>query len=114
MIEPIWATVIIIAFIIIFGVGIPVLNIKASKFVSYRWCVVVVALALLIGATIDFDMLSDESRRIVLLGGIIIAGLYVVLRTIEKILSKGWLKGASFEAKKGDIEVKLSSKENEK
>jgi hypothetical protein len=115
MIDPVWATVIIIAFIIIFGVGIPVLNIKASKFVSYRWCVVVVVLALLVGATIDFEVLSDESRKIILLGGIIIAGLYVVLRTIEKVLSKGWLKGASIEAKKGDIEVKLSSqKEDEK
>jgi hypothetical protein len=115
MIDPVWATVIIIAFIIIFGVGIPVLNIKASKFVSYRWCVVVVVLALLVGATIDFEVLSDESRKIILLGGIIIAGLYVVLRTIEKVLSKGWLKGASIEAKKGDIEVKLSSqREDEK
>jgi hypothetical protein len=115
MIDPVWATVIIIAFIIIFGVGIPVLNIKASKFVSYRWCVVVVVLALLVGTTIDFEVLSDESRKIILLGGIIIAGLYVVLRTIEKVLSKGWLKGASIEAKKGDIEVKLSSqREDEK
>lgn len=107
------ATAIIVAFVLIFGVGIPVLNIKASKFISYRWCVVVVVLALLVGATVDFEVLSDESRKIILLGGIIIAGLYVVLRTVEKVLSKGWLKGASIEAKKGDIEVKLSSSQKE-
>lgn len=103
------ATAIIVAFVLIFGVGIPVLNIKASKFISYRWCVVVVVLALLVGATVDFEVLSDESRKIILLGGIIIAGLYVVLRTVEKILSKGWLNGASIEAEKGDIKVRLSS-----
>lgn len=111
MIRPEFATIIIIAFILIFGVGIPVLNVNAKKFISYRWCVVVVALALLIGAVVDFNVLSDETRRTVILGGLIIGGLYVVLRTAEKVLSKGWLKGARVKAKKGDAEIELSSDE---
>ena len=111
MIRPEFATIIIIAFILIFGVGIPVLNVKAKKFISYRWCVVVVALALLIGAVVDFDVLSDETRRTVILGGLIIGCLYVVLRTAEKVLSKGWLKGTRVKAKKGDAEIELSSDE---
>lgn len=109
MISPLSATIIMVTFILIFGVGVPILNKKAPKYISYRWCVIVVALALLIGAVIDFEVLSDDARKIVLVGGLVIAGVYVVLRTIEKVLANGWLKGASIEATKGDISVKLSS-----
>lgn len=109
MISPVIATIIMVSFILVYGVGVPILDRKAPKYISYRWCVIVVALALLIGAVIDFEVLSDDARKIVLVGGLVIAGVYVVLRTIEKVLSNGWLKGASIEATKGDISVKLSS-----
>ena len=109
MINPIVATIIMVSFILVFGVGVPILDRKAPKYISYRWCVIVVALALLIGTVIDFEVLSDDARKIVLVGGLVIAGVYVVLRTIEKVLANGWLKGASIEATKGDISVKLSS-----
>ena len=115
MISPFWATIIIVAFILIFGVGVPILNKKAPKYISYRWCVIVVVLALLIGVIVDFEVLSDEARKVVLVGGLVIAGVYVLLRTIEKVLANGWLRGATIEAKKGDIEVKLTSdKDNDK
>jgi hypothetical protein len=68
-----------------------------------------VALALLIGAVIDFEVLSDDARKIVLIGGLVIAGVYVLLRTIEKVLANGWLKGASIEIEKGDIKAKVQS-----
>lgn len=109
MITPEYATIIVVAFILIFGVGVPILNRKAPKYISYRWCVIVVVLALLIGAVIDFDVLTDEARKVILVGGLVIGGLYILLRTIEKVLANGWLKGATIEAKKGDIEVKLTS-----
>ena len=111
MIDPTFATIVILVFIAVFGVGIPVLNKKAPKYMSYRWCVIVVVLALLIGAVIDFDVLSDEARKIVLIGGLAIAGGYILLRTIEKVLANGWLKGASIEASKGDLSVKVTSGE---
>lgn len=114
MIQPIPATIIIVSFIVLFGIGIPVLNRFAPKYISYRWCVIVVILALLIGAVIDFDVLSDESRNIVLIGGMIIGGVYVFLRTVEKVLQKGWLHGATIEAKKGDISVKLTADSDNK
>lgn len=114
MIEPNIATIIVVSFIVIFGVGVPILNVKLPKFISYRWCVIVVSLALLIGAVIDFEVLSDDSRKIVLIGGLVIAGVYVLLRTIEKVLANGWLKGASLEASKGDISVKLSADSDNK
>lgn len=114
MIDPTVATIILVSFIVIFGVGVPILDKKVPKYISYRWCVIVVALALLIGAVIDFEVLSDEARKIVLIGGLVIAGVYVVLRTVEKVLANGWLKGASIEATKGDITVKVSSESEHK
>ena len=113
MISPTAATIIVVCFLLVFGVGLPVLNVKIPKFVSYRWCVIVVVLALLIGAVIDFEVLSDESRQIVLISGMVIGGVYVLLRTIEKVLANGWLKGSSIEARKGDISVKLTSTKEE-
>lgn len=109
MVSPLVATIIIVSFIVIFGVVVPILDKKAPKYISYRWCVIVVVLALLVGVVIDFDMLSDDSRRIVIVGALVITGCYVVLRTIEKALANGWLRGAQIEAKKGDISVKVSS-----
>lgn len=110
MINPTPAVLIVVGFILIFGVLVPILNKKAPKYISYRWCVVVVLLALLIGAVIDFGELNDTARQIVLVGGLVVSGLYVLLRTIEKALANGWLNGAQIEAKKGDISVKVTGK----
>lgn len=109
MISPLFATIIMVSFILIFGVGLPILNKKAPKYISYRWCVIVVVLALLIGAVIDFEVLSDDARRVILIGGLVIAGAYILLRTIEKALANGWLKGATLEAKKGDMSLTLTA-----
>lgn len=111
MLDAIPATLILLSFIAAFGILVPVLNIKFPKFISYRWCVVVVSLALLIGAVVDFRDLSDEARRVILVGGLVIVGAYVVLRTIEKALANGWLKGARIEARKGDLQVSLKSED---
>lgn len=111
MINPTPAVLIVVGFILVFGVAVPVLNKKAPKYISYRWCVVVVLLALLIGAVIDFGDLNDTARQIVLVGGLVVSGLYVLLRTIEKALANGWLNGAQIEAKKGDISVKVTGKD---
>lgn len=111
MVSPTFATIIICSFIGVFGVLIPLLNKKLPDYVSYRWCVVVVILALLIGAVIDFEVLSDEARHIVLFGGLIVAGGYVLLRTAEKIIANGWLKGARIELKKGDASATISTEQ---
>lgn len=111
MIKPEIATIIIIVFIMLFGVILPILNRRAPKYVSYRWCVVVVILALLIGSVIDFGALPDDARQSILVGGLVIVGAYIVLRTVEKALANGWLRGASIEASKGDISVKVKAED---
>lgn len=112
MIEATPATLIVLAFIVVFGIGVPVLNVRFPKFISYRWCIVVVAAALLVGATVDFKELSGEARKIILMGGLIIMGAYVALRSVEKVLANGWLQGARIEAHKGDMGVTISSDED--
>lgn len=106
MIEPSIATIVIVSFLVVFGIIMPILNKKFPKFISYRWSVIVVILALLIGAVIDFDALTENVRYALILGALIIAGGYILLRTIEKALANGWLRGAEIEAEKGDIKVK--------
>lgn len=106
MLSPETATIIIVAFLVVFGIIMPILNKKLPKFISYRWSVIVVILALLIGAVLDFDALSEQVRYGLIIGGLVIAGGYILLRTVEKALANGWLRGAEIEAEKGDIKVK--------
>lgn len=106
MVTPNFATIVIVVFLVVFGIVMPILNKKFPKFISYRWSVVVVILALLLGAVLDFDALSENVRHCLLIGGLVIVGGYVLLRTIEKALANGWLRGAEIEAEKGDIKVK--------
>lgn len=75
-----------------------------GKTVSFRWCVVSVILVLMIGATIDFEHLSDNTRLALITGGFIVCGIYVLWRGFEKALANGWL----FRAKR--IEADLSAK----
>jgi fucose permease len=105
MLSPETATIIIVAFLVVFGIIMPILNKKLPKFISYRWSVIVVILALLIGAVLDFDALSEQVRYGLIVGGLVIAGGYILLRTVEKALANGWLRGAEIEAEKGDIKV---------
>lgn len=113
MISAKMATCILVGFIFLFGIILPIMNKKIPQFISYRWSVLVVVLALLIGVVVDFSSLSEESRKIVLTGGLIISGGYILLRTIEKALASGWLKGTKIEAKKGDIEVVVKQDKNQ-
>lgn len=114
MISPTAATTIIILFLILFGVILPILNIKYPKYISFRWLCVVVVLGLLIGAVIDFSELDNDARHIVLLCGFIIVCLYVLLRTLEKMAyNKNEIR---LKLKHGDSEgsVVIGGKDDEK
>lgn len=116
MITPQMATYVLIILAVLLAVIIPVLNAipKLSDFISYRWLCVTIILLLMVGVVIDFENLADGTRDIVLTGGMIIVGAYLLFRTSEKVLYNGWLKGVNLktEIKKGDTVIKadLSSK----
>lgn len=105
MIDPYIATAIIVVFLIVFGIFVPILNVKCSNYVSFRWICMVVVLCLLIGATIDFKELNDEARHIILYAGLIITGVYIILRTVEKMAYAQ--HGIRVSAKHGDSKVEL-------
>ena len=94
MISPSFATIVIVSFLVVFGIVMPILNRKFPKFISYRWSVIVVVLALLLGSVLDFDALSENVRYALIVGSLVIAGGYILLRTVEKALANGWLRGA--------------------
>ena len=106
------------AFALILVVILPVLNSikKLSDFISFRWSCIAIILLIMVGVVIDFEQLSDNTRDIVLCGGLIIVGIYLALRTIEKILYNGWLKGVNLkaEASKGDIKGSITLSNEEK
>lgn len=108
MINPEFAAGGVVVFLIVFGVLLPALNAhpKFKKMVSLRWCCMVVVLAVVLGATMDFSGLPDECRKIILLGGLVLVGLFIALRTLEKLFAKGCIgkKPFKIKVKKGEIE----------
>ncbi len=108
MITPIPATVIVLIFIVIFGVLLPILDKTEmfGKFISLRWCIVVTFVAMFVGCILDFEQLNDSVRLAVVLGALIVGGIFILIRTWEKAASKGWSIGIrKIEASKGDAKV---------
>ena len=105
MIHPTFATWILVGFFVCFAILLPVLNVKFAKYISLRWMCIVVVLALLIGVVVDFAELDEVSRHIVLLGGLIVTGGYILVRSLEKALYNGWLGKGSIKlsAQKGEL-----------
>ena len=91
--------------IIFLLVVVPLLDASAKlgKYISLRYTLVAVCLIMALGCVLDFSHLIESSRNIVLGGGFILVGLFVVVRSLEKVK----LGARSFEvtAKKGDIEL---------
>ena len=108
MIEPLFATAIVIVFIIIFGIILPILDKTKmfSRFVSFRWCIVVTFVAMFVGCILDFAPLDNTVRLSVVLGTLIVGGVFILIRTWEKAAANGWSIGVrKIEASKGDAKV---------
>lgn len=107
---------ILLGMTIVLALVIPLLDSveKLSKFISLRWTCIAIILLIMVGVIIDFDHLADNTRDIVLKGGLIIVGLYLVLRTVEKILYNGWLKGVNLKGTvtKGDTTASVEIKQD--
>ena len=110
MIDSISATYVIIGFLVIFGIILPILDKipKIKNFVSLRWTLVVIYSALCVGVVIDFEHLDNTVRFAIVIGGIILAGLFVLVRSIEKASNNWGLPHLRTTLKKGDISAELS------
>lgn len=121
MITPLLATIAIIASALFLLVIIPLLDgsKKFGKYISLRYTLVVVALTCVLGCILDFAHLEESSRNIVLCGGLVLTGLFVVVRSLEKckLGAKLTNKKIELEVSKGDASIKTkieSEKDNGK
>ena len=99
---------IMIAFMVLFGMVLPVMDKskKLGRFVSLRFAVLVVFLSMAVGVVLDFSHLESDLRFAIVVGSLIIGGVFILIRTWEKAVSKGWSLGVrKIEASKGDAKV---------
>ena len=121
MIDPFCATSILCVLSFILIILLPMLDSipKLTKFVSFRWTCVAVILIIMVAVVINFKELADETRNIIVSGGLIVVGGFLILKTIEKILYNGWLKGLNLKGSvekgewKGGFELSSQKKEGE-
>lgn len=116
MLEPNFATIVLLSVGVLLLVVIPILDgsEKFAKFVSLRYTLVTVALIMSLGCVLDFSHLADESRNIVLMGGLVLVALFVILRSLEKI--KLGSRSLKLKVSRGDVsaEAELGKKEPDK
>lgn len=116
MITPDVAMWILVGLAVLLLIVIPLLDSteKFSKIISMRWTCTAVILILMVAVIVDFEHLSDETRTLILRGGLIVVGAFILLRSIEKVISNGWLKGMNIHGtiEKGGVKasVDLGSK----
>ena len=105
MLTPGIAAIILIAVCILLLIVIPILDgsRRFSKFISLRYTLVAVALIMALGCILDFSHLTESSRNIVLMGGVILVGLFVAVRSLEKLKLGG--KKIEFLVEKGDVKA---------
>lgn len=58
--------------------------------VSRRWVVVAIITTLMVAVVIDFSHLENSIRMAIIVGGFVIGGAYILVRSIEKAMAKGW------------------------
>lgn len=105
MLEPNFATAILLVACILLLIVVPIMDgsKRFGKYISLRYTLVAVALIMSLGCILDFSHLSDHSRDIVLLGGLILVGVFIILRSCEKMKLGG--KTIELSAGKGDAKI---------
>ena len=115
MITPVSATIIMCVLGLFLMFIIPLLDgsKKFGRFISLRYTLIVITTLMALGCVLDFSHLTESSRNITIMGGLILVGIFVLVRSLEKIK----LGSRTFELKvqKGDTsaEAKISSEKKE-
>lgn len=108
MLTPHVAAIILLIVCVVLLIIIPLLDgsERFGKFISLRYTLVALSLIMALGCILDFSHLSESSRNIVLMGGMILVGLFVLVRSLEKMKLGG--KVINVSAQKGDIKLSAS------
>ena len=104
-----WIAISLIAFLLII---VPLIERipKIGECISHRWIVVTVAITLMVAVVINFEHLDDGVRGSIIIGGFIVSIMYILLRSLEKALAKGWSFGVKriegdWEHKRVEVEI---------
>lgn len=104
-----WITVALIAFLLII---VPLIERipKIGECISRRWVVVTVTTTLMVSVVINFEHLDNGVRGSIIIGGFIVSIMYILLRSLEKALAKGWSFGVKriegdWEHKRVEVEM---------
>lgn len=105
MIEPSIATILVCVFALFLLIIIPLLDgsKRFGRFISLRYTITAVMISMMLGCVLDFSHLVESSRNIVLYGAIIISGIFIIVRTLDKIKLGG--KHIEISAEKGDAKI---------
>ena len=111
-----WIAISLIAFLLII---VPLLERipKLGECISHRWIVVTVTTTLMVAVVINFDHLDDGVRGSIIIGGFIVGITYILLRSLEKALAKGWSFGVKriegdWEHKRVEVEIDPPTPQN--
>ena len=104
-----WIAISLIAFLLII---VPLIERipKIGECISHRWIVVTVTTTLMVAVVINFEHLDDGVRGSIIIGGFIVGITYILLRSLEKALAKGWSFGVKriegdWEHKRVEVEM---------
>ena len=104
-----WIAISLIAFLLII---VPLIERipKIGECISHRWIVVTVTTTLMVAVVINFEHLDNGVRGSIIIGGFIVSIMYILLRSLEKALAKGWSFGVKriegdWEHKRVEVEM---------
>ena len=104
-----WIAISLIAFLLII---VPLIERipKIGECISHRWIVVTVTTTLMVAVVINFEHLDNGVRGSIIIGGFIVSIMYILLRSLEKALAKGWSFGVrriegDWEHKRVEVEL---------
>lgn len=108
MISPTAATLIILIMGVLLMFVIPFLDSskRFGKYISLRYTLVVVTTLMALGCVLDFSHLTESSRNTTITGGLVLIGVFVAMRSLEK-LQLGYKK-INVEVHKGDLGASAS------
>ena len=111
-----WIAISLIAFLLII---VPLIERipKIGECISHRWIVVTVTTTLMVAVVINFEHLDNGVRGSIIIGGFIVSIMYILLRSLEKALAKGWSFGVKriegdWEHKRVEVEMDPTPTQN--
>lgn len=86
MLSPVQTVAVIAVFFFVYAVVIPLLDAseRFSKFISLRYFTALIPLFMLVAVILDFSHVSENCRLAVIIGGLVVALVFIVARSIEK------------------------------